>query len=262
MVVSCWRLILDGPAHGFWNMAVDEALFRWAEEHGGCPVIRFYSWHPPCVSLGKFQKVEANVDLEACRRLGIELVRRPTGGRAILHENEVTYSIAAPLASWGVLESYRYLSEGLVRGLKKLGIEAGYGAERASGLLSKASCFAHAARCDIVAGGRKIIGSAQVRGARWLLQQGSIPLEISLKRNAAVFGWRDESESGAASSLSEVLSRPVTAEEVIRAMVQGFEDALQIPLKAEALTSQERELAEHLARTKYAAEEWTLYAKG
>ncbi|MGC8833201.1 MAG: lipoate--protein ligase family protein [Armatimonadota bacterium] len=262
MVAARWRLILDGPAQGFWNMAVDEALFHWAEQHGGCPVIRFYAWHPPCVSLGKFQKVDASVDLEACRRLGIELVRRPTGGRAILHESEVTYSIVAPLASWGILESYRYLSEGLVLGLRKLGIEACYGAERAPNLHSRASCFAHAARCDIVVGGRKVIGSAQVRGRRWLLQQGSIPLEISIERNAAVFGWRDESDAGAASSLSEVLDRPVAAEEVICAMVQGFESALQAPLKAEALTPREEALAEHLARTKYAVEEWTLYAKG
>jgi len=257
MVTMPWRLILDSFGQGAWNMAVDEALFRRAEERGGPPVLRMYMWSPPCVSLGRFQRADVGLDLDMCRRLGVDVVRRPTGGRAILHEHEVTYSVVAPATGIGVIESYRELSAGLVRGLELLGISGEYGSQGASGEASRASCFAHAARCDIVAGGRKIIGSAQVRGQRWVLQQGSIPLWMDWKHNAAVFGWKDGSEAGAAGSLMDVMGRAVTAEEVMSAVVRGFEDALGIQFEPSELAPDERELALSLTHTKYASAQWT-----
>lgn len=262
MVTARWRLILDPASPGSWNMAADEALFRRAEERGGQAVLRMYMWSPPCVSLGRFQRADAGLDLDACRRLGVDVVRRPTGGRAILHEHEVTYSIVAPLAGTGVIESYRELSAGLVKGLELLGIRAEYGSQPAPGAASRASCFAHAARCDIVAGGRKVIGSAQVRGAHWVLQQGSIPLWVNWKRNAEVFGWQDGSEAGAAGSLADALGRAVTAEEVMSAVVRGFEDALGVQFEPSGLSTDEHELACSLAQWKYASDAWTFRGEG
>ncbi|MGQ9524384.1 MAG: lipoate--protein ligase family protein [Armatimonadota bacterium] len=257
MVSGRWRLVLDPPKPGAWNMAVDEALFRRADQRGGVPVLRMYQWAPPCVSLGRFQRADTSLKLDACRRLGVDVVRRPTGGRAILHEHEVTYSVTAPLGGTGVIESYRELSAGLVRALELLGIRAEYGSQPAPGPGSRASCFAHAARCDIVAGGKKIIGSAQVRGTHWVLQQGSIPLWVDWNHNAAVFGWTDGTEAGAAGSLPDAAGKIVTAEEVQAAVVRGFEEALGIQFEPGRLTSDEQELAAVLVQTKYGTERWT-----
>src|SRR5207248_5632486 len=121
-----WRLLLDPPAEGAWNMAVDEVLLDGVAAGSSPPTLRFYSWMPACLSLGYFQPSSV-VNVEGCRGLGIEIVRRPTGGRAILHDRELTYSVALPAFvlghDAGILPSYRRLSLALQAGLARLGIE-------------------------------------------------------------------------------------------------------------------------------------------
>src|SRR3989454_2439875 len=127
-----WRLLVDAPAGGAWNMAVDEVLLDGVAAGTTPPTLRFYEWTPPCLSLGYFQPFDV-VDLDGCRALGVEVVRRPTGGRAILHDRELTYSVAlpAPLLGHdaGILPSYRRLSLALQAGLRRLGINVGLAPE-------------------------------------------------------------------------------------------------------------------------------------
>jgi len=258
MVASRWRLLLHGAGTGAWNMAADEAILLHADRSAMPPTLRLYSWSPPCVSVGRFQKVDGNVDTEACAALGFHLVRRPTGGRAILHHHEVTYGIVAPLGGAGILESYRELSTGLLRAVELLGASASYGSDAAAASGQGASCFAHAARCDLVADGRKIIGSAQVRTQRHLLQQGSIPLRVDLELNAKVFGWRSTLDAGAAGSLADVLGRVVSADEVVEAVVRGFRESMGLQMEPGVLEAEEEQLARELLERKYGTDAWTL----
>ena len=176
-----WRFIESGPRTGAENMAVDEAM---SEAHAAgetSPTLRVYTWRPPAVSLGRFQRVESSVDLDACQRLGVDVVRRPTGGRAILHtDEEVTFSVvvsAARLGTMGVMEAYRALAGGIIGALRSLGLgarlverQAGAGSARRA---RDPACFAVKARCDLVVGSSKLVGSAQVQRDGTILQQNS-----------------------------------------------------------------------------------------
>src|ERR1700736_340121 len=133
---AAWRLLLDPPAAGGWNMAVDEVLLDGVAEGSAPPTLRFYEWAPPCLSLGYFQPFEV-VDVDGCRSLGVDVVRRPTGGRAILHDRELTYSVALPASvlgsDGGVLPSYYRLRLALQEGLRRLGVPATLAPESAAG---------------------------------------------------------------------------------------------------------------------------------
>src|SRR3989454_11069569 len=130
-----WRLLHDPPGEGAWNMAVDEVLLDGVAAGSGPPTLRFYTWTPACLSLGYFQPFSV-VNVEGCRGLGVDVVRRPTGGRAILHDRELTYSVALPLSLLGLdgggLPSYHRLSLALERGLKRLGAPVGVAPETAA----------------------------------------------------------------------------------------------------------------------------------
>ena len=123
MSVEAWRLIRSGYRDGYYNMAVDEALFLSVKEEKAPPTLRFYGFSPACLSLGYSQRAEKEIDLSACRSLGIDVVRRPTGGRAVLHKGDITYSVVARFP-WSLKETYRCLSLALARGLRSLGVEA------------------------------------------------------------------------------------------------------------------------------------------
>src|SRR5919106_4500822 len=181
-----WRLLDTGPLDGFTNMAVDEALLEVYAASGGSPTLRFYGWLPPALSLGYGQQIEADVNLERCRALGIDVVRRLTGGRAVLHHHEVTYSVIIreddPLAAMGVLASYLTVSRALIRGLSHLGIAAALIPLRrpapapAQGI--SPVCFVSPSSYEVAVGGRKIIGSAQRRSKGVIMQHGSLPISL------------------------------------------------------------------------------------
>ena len=185
---ATWRLLLDGPARAAWNMAADETLLL-RHAAGQCPpTLRFYSWSPPAVSLGYFQRMEAEIDLDSCRRQGIDIVRRLTGGRAVLHDSEVTYSLVVrenePYLPCGVEASYLFFSRGIVAGLAHLGIKAQIQAPAAQGAFAgrgrfhSAACFDAPSHYELTVEGRKLVGSAQVRKEGVLLQHGSILLNF------------------------------------------------------------------------------------
>jgi lipoate-protein ligase A len=217
------------------------------------PTLRVYTWRPPAASLGRFQEAGRSVSLDACRQLGIDVVRRPTGGRAILHtEEEITFSIvvaAERLGTTGVMDSYRALAQGVTTGLRSLGLDArlveraGQRAPRARA--SDPACFAIKARCDLVVGSSKLVGSAQVQRNGFILQQNSLPLAIHLDDWTRVF-LRD-AEAPQAVGLWDVAGSPIPYSDVAEALKTGFEEAFAVVLADGGFSDGEASRARELA---------------
>jgi lipoate-protein ligase A len=265
--VADWRLLKTGLADGATNMAIDESILWAVAEGESRPTLRFYSWEPPCLSIGYSQSMEGEVDVDKCREAGIGLVRRPTGGRAILHADELTYSIVAPQAeprvAGGVIESYRRLSTGLVAGLRALGLVVAQ-IETASDKGESAACFDAPSSYEIAVGGKKLVGSAQVRKKNMVLQHGSLPLEGDIARIFDLLrvpseemreGLKHELRARA-SSLVLALGYSVPFDEVARHLAAGFAQALNLRLIPGQLSRHELALAEKLRREKYTTREW------
>jgi len=265
-----WRLLDSGPGEGWFNMAVDEALLLCCGP-GKQPVVRFYGWRPAAVSVGYGQDVQREVDVAACRRWGLDIVRRPTGGRGVLHEAELTYAVVWPqdLLAEGILGSYRQVAEGLVAGLRELGVtgelvEGRHG--RRGG--RTAACFLAPSWYEVVVGGRKIVGSAQRRLKMAVLQQGSLLLNVDYEKLVEVFPGRDGREAELERARAKVtgleveLGRRVDVAEVKECMTCGFEQVFGIRLESGELTAEEAELASRLAEEKYRTEAWNLARKG
>lgn len=260
---STWRLIRSAPADGARQMAVDEAVWRAVAEGSAPPTLRLYSWAPPCLSLGRHQPV-AEVDRAALEEAGYGLVRRPTGGRAILHIDELTYSVVVPLSDprvhGDVLTSCQRLSEGLLEALRMLGVDeaiahGGPPSPTATGPV----CFEVPGQFEITVGRRKLIGSAQMRGRGTLLQHGAIPLRGDIARICAFLTAPADPRRvrARATTLEEALGRRVSWEEAAQAVAEGFARALNLRLELGELTAQEREAAQRLREEKYGAEGWT-----
>lgn len=264
-----WRVIRHAAAPGPYNMAVDEAIAQAVAARLVPPTLRFYAWDPPCVSLGRNQPVKG-VDLARIAERGYGIVRRPTGGRAILHTDEMTYSMIAspdhPLMHGYVLDSYLRISHGLVAGLRRMGIaaEEAPGTNRAGPDVS-AACFEVPSAYEIVAHGKKILGSAQARRSTSVLQHGSLPLEGDLTRVVDCLAFDDEAARQAlraslrdhAATVYELTGRHVSQDEAVEAMVAGMADALQIELVPDELTEEELAWTGALLRDRYANDEWT-----
>ncbi|MBX2999513.1 MAG: lipoate--protein ligase family protein [Caldilineaceae bacterium] len=271
-----WRLIIeDEPRTGAANMAVDEAIALACAAGESSSTLRFYRWSPPAVSLGRHQKV-VDVDLERIKILGYDLVRRTTGGRAILHTDELTYSAVAaadePRMAGGVMDAYLRLSNGLLAGLQALGLMA----EKAAGNVRagpdvSAACFEVPSAYEITAGGRKLMGSAQSRRQGHVLQHGSLPLTgditrlvdvLSLPAGEAAQLRRQLGER--ASTLAAAIGLPddsplLEFHRVAAAMAEGFAATLNLDLIPGQLTAAETRCAAELIRTRYANLEWTYH---
>jgi len=190
-----WKLIDDpAPRSGAWNMAMDEALWQDLEESaGGECVLRLYGWDPPCLSLGFHQRLEDAVDAAYCREHGIDVVRRPTGGKAVLHEHEVTYAVAGSAAEArlgsGLAKAYAAVSGALKAALESLGFSVCAESRPARLFPGEAApCFEVPTEHELLIGGKKVVGSAQRRGRRAFLQHGSIPLTLDYERLAGASG--------------------------------------------------------------------------
>jgi lipoate-protein ligase A len=267
-----WRLILDGAATGAHNMAMDEALLR-NMKPGDAPVLRFYNWKPSCLSLGRFQKVD---DVAAQGVWGIDVVRRPTGGRAVWHEHEITYCVVMreeelSLDGRSVAASYRRLSEGFLQGLKQLDIQVEIAPgherasnERASGLGAQSStrtrrvlapnCFETATRADFVVDGRKLLGAAQCRRGGAILQHGSLLLDMDESAWTSRVG-------GSLNGIVTLKSLGVAAsrDEIVEALCEGLQQVWQASLKPDVYNSCEVGVATLLLKSKYQAEAWNAH---
>jgi lipoate-protein ligase A len=240
---ATWRLLVDdAPRAGAANMALDEAIMDAVAAGESPSTLRFYAWLPACLSLGKRQPL-SGVDLDRCRRDGVDVVRRATGGLAILHTDELTYSIATlpsdPRAAGAILDAYRKLSQGLVAGLRLLGLPAAMNpVDPLASKYTSAACFEVPTAYEITVGERKLLGSAQTRPAGRVLQHGSLPLYGDIARvvDCLTFGDVYEREAlrmhlrARATTLEAALGRPVSFTEAVEAQARGFAQALNLTL--------------------------------
>jgi lipoate-protein ligase A len=257
-----WRLLVTEPADGATNMAVDEVLWKGRRAGAAPPTLRFYAWAPPAVSLGYGQSLDREVDQDACRTLGVELVRRPTGGSAIYHdgpERELTYSVAATNDDLGIgfdlLAGYRWIANALARGLRALGARVDIVERRREYGPVPAFCFARTGTYELEVDGRKIVGSAQRRHGRSFLQHGSILLGIDAARVAAIFPATPDPAASVA-TLEGALGRRVDWDECVTALTKAFESEHDLELRPGGLTADEADAVEALARDKYATDAW------
>lgn len=247
-----------GPAPGPWNMAVDEAVMLSLAREEAVPTLRLYGWRPRCLSVGYFQRINGAL-LERCRELGIEWVRRPTGGRALLHDAELTYSLALPeaepCAAGEIRESYRRLSQALLVAFRGLGVPAVVEQHRRQeGLARSDACFDAPGFCEITVQGKKLAGAAQMRRGGALLQHGSIPLQADWDTMETLLGHDGLRQR--ATTVSEALGRTISWEEMADVLAAAFGEALDIQLEVGGLTREEKAQAEELVQQKYARSEW------
>jgi lipoyl(octanoyl) transferase len=267
---STWRLLTTPAASGAWNMAVDEALLEHVRRGDSAPILRLYAWAPPCLSLGQAQPY-SDVDLARLSQRGWDVVRRATGGRAILHTDELTYSVIAradePRVAGTVLESYTRLAQALLRAVRELGlpVEMKAGADKPDTPEQNPVCFEVSSAYEITAGDRKLIGSAQARKKDGVLQHGSLPLKGDLTRICQVVVFADE--AARAEAAARLLARATTVESVlgrapdwktaVDAFARAFEAQFGLTFERGELSGPERTRAEELVREKYAHPSWT-----
>lgn len=239
-----WRLITDYRSDPWWNMAVDEAILRLqAEDEGRHPVLRFYTWAPPALSLGYFQDPDRFEP--GLKEFGVVMVKRPTGGGAVLHLGDITYSVVARVGRdvpHDFMGSYRYLCRGLVMGLSLLGVEV----EAGTGEPSRERpdfCFASALPPDLTWRGLKLAGSAQKRLRKALLQHGSVLVKPQRGEVARALGPK---AAAPLISVEEILGRSITEEEMAHLLAEGFARALGVELQPSALSQEEVDLARRI----------------
>jgi lipoate-protein ligase A len=266
-----WRLLRDPAKPGAWNMAVDAAILENVIAHNSPPTLRLYDWDPACLSLG-FAQLYADVDEDALTTHGWQVVRRPTGGRAILHTDELTYSVIGPSdeprLAGGVLESYKRLSDGLMRALLLLGLPVERQPMREGngfGALDNPVCFEVPSDYEITLKGKKIIGSAQARKKGGVLQHGSLPLFGDIARITQILHYPDDQTRltaanrvrARAATVEEGLGHRVSWAEAGDAFVRGFNETLNIEFVDGELTESEIQAADRWMSERYAGAAWT-----
>jgi len=233
-----WRLIDSGYLDAYTNMAIDEAVFLMREKLGLPTTLRFYAWKPAAVSMGYFQKIE-DPSLEEYKRQKITIVRRFTGGGAILHRNEITYSLACSTHEFptfgDIIKTQQLVHEAIILGLQNLEIKAELERKEIQGP-DPYFCFVSPSKNDVVDDGRKIVGSAQRRKNKVFFQHGSILMDS-----------RITSENG---------ERKKNREKIIDSLILGFEKRLGIRLLPGQLTKEELKLSQELRQIKYSTRNW------
>jgi lipoate-protein ligase A len=259
---SPWRLIVDPPADGAWNMAVDEAILEGYERDGAsrAPTLRLYGWDPAAISLGRSQPAPSSRHAATLAAGGIDLVRRPTGGEAVLHEIERTYAVVGTLGDStfdrSVVATYKTIATALTAGLATLGVATvAVAPRRDDPRRVGAACFERIGAWELSAGGRKLVGSAQARRRTAFLQHGSIPIRLHAERLSSVLGTTVDGSRF--TDLTRAARRDVDPAAVDRALVRGFEEALGVRLVLGSLTEAEALRAAELRCWKYDSMAWT-----
>lgn len=253
------RIIVQEHNSAFFNMALDEAISEAVREKLSPPTLRIYKWEKPSVSIGYFQKI-GDINLVHCAKRDYPLVRRPTGGRAILHESELTYSFSSRYDSLSfkgkLLEDYSIISKALLSGLKLIGVDAknSLSRERGNGHKNPA-CFKAVSYGEVTVKGKKVIGSAQKRYSKGLLQQGSILLNFNAEELHKVLKCGDGEDFSDIGSIMEYA--PETTFDKLRgSLKEAFEAELDIKLIADKPTKTEMKRAKELDMKKYSSQEW------
>src|SRR5512137_2511015 len=259
--LTTWRLLNTRHLDGATNMAIDEAISRAVQANLALPTLRFFGWQPACLSLGQAQS-GSDVDQVACRAARFDVVRRPTGGRAILHTDELTYSVIAPerepRVAGTIVESYKRLSEGLLNGLLLMGVPTRQvvqpdNHDRDQGPV----CFEVPSNYEIVFDGKKLVGSAQMRRAGVVLQHGTLPLYGDIARISLYLAKHPDQNRvrQRATTVEAAIGRVIDYDTAAQLMAQGFAKTLNFQLEAGTPTSEEQAWAEELRREKYATDE-------
>ena len=257
MTPPAWRLLRDGDLPGAHNMARDVALLESVSEGRGAPALRLYGWSPSCLSLGRHQGTDA-ADLNFCAEHGIDVIRRPTGGRALLHHLELTYTLVAPLGQAPIprhlQEAYRLICEPLVHASRSLGVDA----ELTSGevnlqLPSPAStvpCFQAPAGGEVVVAGRKLIGSAMRSHGGAILQHGAILLDWDSELQAGSMGLEDDRFlRPSITTFTEQLGSAPARDQIESALINAFSHHLGVRFEEEELSAEESARADELVPT-------------
>ncbi|MED1745965.1 biotin/lipoate A/B protein ligase family protein [Brevibacillus borstelensis] len=271
-----WRFIVTEGMSPAMNMAVDEAILLLHSEGKVPPTVRFYTWNPATLSIGYFQKAAKEINLELVQEKGIGFVRRATGGRAVLHDQELTYSVVVseshPEMPSSVTEAYKVISLGLLHGFQNLGLDAemvSLASEEEKEKYSSpgsSACFDSPSWYELVVEGKKVAGSAQTRQKGVILQHGSILLDMDVELLFSLLHFSSdrlkermmESFRKKAVTINEVSNRPVSLQEAMEAFRDGFATGLKVELVKGELTPEERALAEELAASRYSTDEWNL----
>ena len=270
MQIPNWRLLKTAPASGAWNMAVDEAILEAVGNGDVPPTLRFYAWEPPCLSLGYAQPI-SDVNNSNLESKGWDLVRRITGGRAILHADELTYAVIVPpdepRLAGDIITSYKRLSEALVAGLAQLGMHVQVEPNPKSIQNTSQNspiCFETPSNYEILYRGKKLIGSAQARRQDGILQHGSLPLFGDLKRVTDILAFDNNAErhlaaqrlSARATTVEIALGKRVSWEEAASTLADAFSQNLDVNLVPGELSLDELARTEQLIKDKYVNVDW------
>lgn len=269
-----WAIIKSGKQDAFYNMAMDELLMNKVRDGEISAALRFYEWEQPALSLGYFQKIHKEIDLDKVNDYGYQMVRRQTGGRGVLHDRELAYSVVLPESYEGmpgtVTESYRVLSNGLLEGFRALGLRAEFsipGNDEEKDNLKKVRssvCFDTPSWYELVVEGRKIAGSAQTRKDGVIMQHGSILLDVDADQLFDMFKYSNERLKNKQKSafrekavaINDISDQHFTAKDLYSAFHDGFKKGLSIETEAYELTDDDNKSLEALIN-KYQSKEWT-----
>ncbi len=261
-----WKLILDKkPLPGSWNMAVDDFLFRSLGEDPQT-YLRFYTWERPTASLGYSQNIRKVVDIEYCQKNGIDIVRRMTGGKLVLHNKEVTYSLCSSDSqrfTSALKDSYRLISEALMRGFERMGLKPCLAdAPPDSYVKGNLPCFSYPARDEVEVQGKKILGSAQKREGAKFIQHGSIPLEEDEGLLESVSALERNESQVRMISLSQALGKKVLFDWAVERLISGISEFFKVELTQKIFSNEERELISKIQKERYASHDWTFRKYG
>jgi lipoate-protein ligase A len=246
-----WRLLITENNSAYSNMAIDRAVLANVSKDKAPPTVRFFTWKPPAISIGYFQSLKEEVDLAACKDLGVDYVRRITGGGAVFHDKELTYSIVIPESHYkipkNIMESYGLICGAIIKGLKQIDIESRYVPIN-----------------DIIADGKKISGNAQTRKAKTVLQHGTILMDVNVEEMFSLLivpneKIRDKLISDVkqrVTSVKHILGKDISFQLVAEAMRIGFEEEFNIELNEGSLTKEEIELTYKFEKEFFATKEW------
>lgn len=246
-----WRLLITENNSASTNMAMDRAELVAISKGKAPPTVRFFTWKPPAISIGYFQSLEEEVDLDVCKKFGIDYVRRITGGGAVFHDKELTYSIVIPEDHFqipkNILESYGRVCGAIIKGLKQLGINSSYVPIN-----------------DIVTDGKKISGNAQTRKAKTVLQHGTILMDVDVEKMFSLLKVpnekiRDKLISDVkqrVTSVKYILGEEISFKKVAEAMRIGFEEEFNVELNEGSLTEEEREHTNKFEKEHFSTREW------
>ncbi|MFP4523830.1 MAG: biotin/lipoate A/B protein ligase family protein [Candidatus Woesearchaeota archaeon] len=247
--METWRLIRTIETDGARQMAIDEAILTHRIKGEVPNTLRFFTWKPECLTIGYFQDLDKEVDTERARTLGVDIVRRYTGGGAVFHDDELTYSLAVSEQDvpQDIIGSYEAICGAITKGLERAGVHAEFRPVN-----------------DIVVNNKKISGNAQTRKEGVVLQHGTVLVDVDVKKLFSLLRVSDEKMKGQmiktveerVTSLSSELGRPVSMDELQDSLIAGFEEAFDVRFEERGLTESELSLAEELRAEKYSTKEW------